>query len=38
MQRLPTLEAHWRALGDVSNLFDPQECWNDPKAVDYAFV
>lgn len=28
----------WRALGDICNLFEPQECWNFLKAAGYASV
>jgi transposase len=31
-----TFEALWAALGDICDLFDPQECWNYFKAADYA--
>jgi transposase len=31
-----TLEALWRALGEICDLFSPQECWNYLKAVGYA--
>ena len=31
-----TLDALWRALGDVCDLFEPQECWNYLKAAGYA--
>ena len=33
-----TLDALWRAVGDICDLFDPQECWNDLKAAGYASV
>jgi transposase len=33
-----TFDAHWRALGDICNLFDPQECWNFLRAAGYASV
>jgi transposase len=33
-----TFEALWRALGDICNLFEPQECWNFLKAAGYASV
>jgi hypothetical protein len=23
-----TYDALWRAIGDICNLFEPQECWN----------
>jgi len=29
-----TFDALWRALGDICNLFEPQECWNFPKAAE----
>jgi hypothetical protein len=28
--------ALWRTLGDICNLFEPQECWNYLKAAGYA--
>ncbi len=31
-----TFDALFKALGDVCNLFDPQECWNFMKAAGYA--
>jgi len=31
-----TVEALWRALGDICDLFQPQECWNYLKAAGYA--
>ena len=31
-----TLDALWRTLGDICNLFEPQECWNYLKAAGYA--
>ena len=31
-----TLEALWRALGEICDLFSPQECWNYLKATGYA--
>ena len=31
-----TLEDLWRAIGDICDLFDPTECWNDFKAAGYA--
>jgi transposase len=33
-----TFDALWRALGDICNLFEPQECWNFLKAAGYASV
>jgi transposase len=33
-----TLDALWRALGDICDLFEPQECWNYLKAAGYASV
>ena len=33
-----TFDALWRALGDICNLFEPQECWNFLKAAGYAAV
>jgi transposase len=33
-----TFEALWRALGDICNLFEPDECWNFLKAAGYASV
>ena len=31
-----TFEALWRAVGDICDLFEPQECWNYLKAAGYA--
>ena len=31
-----TCEALWRAVGDICNLFAPEECWNYFKAAGYA--
>jgi transposase len=31
-----TVEALWRAIGDICELFGPQECWNYLKAARYA--
>jgi transposase len=31
-----TFDALWRALGDICDLFEPQECWNFLKAAGYA--
>ncbi|MFC5483222.1 IS630 family transposase [Microvirga aerilata] len=33
-----TLDALWRALGDICDLFEPRECWNFLKAAGYASV
>ena len=33
-----TLDALWRAVGNICGLFEPQECWNDLKAAGYASV
>ncbi len=33
-----TFDALWRALGDICNLFAPDECWNYLKAAGYASV
>jgi transposase len=33
-----TFEALWRAIGDICDLFEPQECWNYLKAAGYASV
>jgi len=33
-----TFGALWRALGDICDLFEPQECWNYLKAAGYASV
>jgi transposase len=33
-----TLDALWRALGDICDLFEPQECWNYLKAAGYASI
>jgi transposase len=31
-----TFDALWRAIGDICDLFSPQECWNYLKAAGYA--
>ncbi|WP_279596668.1 IS630 family transposase [Methylobacterium sp. J-001] len=31
-----TFDALWRAIGDICDLFEPQECWNFLKAKGYA--
>jgi transposase len=31
-----TLDALWRAIGDICDLFEPQECWNYLRAAGYA--
>jgi transposase len=33
-----TFDALWRALGDICNLFEPDECWNYLRAAGYASV
>jgi transposase len=33
-----TFDALWRAIGDICDLFEPQECWNFLKAAGYASV
>ncbi|WP_099513636.1 IS630 family transposase [Microvirga ossetica] len=33
-----TVDALWRAVGNICNLFEPQECWNYLKAAGYASV
>jgi transposase len=33
-----TLEALWRTLGEICNLFEPDECWNYLRAAGYASV
>ena len=33
-----TFDALGRALGDICNVFEPQECWNFLKAAGYASV
>jgi hypothetical protein len=30
-----TLDAPWRAIGEVCGLFDPDECWNHFKEAGY---
>jgi hypothetical protein len=30
-----TYDTLWRALGDICNLFQPQECWNYLKDAGY---
>ena len=31
-----TLDALWKAVGEICDLFDPDECWNFFKAAGYA--
>jgi hypothetical protein len=31
-----TLDALWRAVGDICDLYSPDECWNYLKAAGYA--
>lgn len=31
-----TLDALWRAVGDICGLYSPEECWNYLKAAGYA--
>ena len=31
-----TVEALWQAIGDICDLFEPQECWNYLRAAGYA--
>lgn len=31
-----TIDALWRAVGEICDLFEPQECWNFFKAAGYA--
>jgi transposase len=31
-----TFDTLWRTVGDICNLFEPQECWNYLKAAGYA--
>jgi transposase len=33
-----TLDALWRAIGDICNLFEPGECRNYFTAAGYGFV
>jgi len=33
-----TVDALWRAIADICDLFEPQECWNYLKAAGYASV
>ena len=33
-EKARTYEALWRALGDICDLFIPQECWNYLKTQD----
>jgi transposase len=33
-----TVDALWRAIGDICDLFEPQECWNYLRAAGYASV
>ncbi len=30
------VDALWRTLGNISDLFGPQECWNSLKTAGYA--
>ncbi len=30
-----TYDALWRAVGDIRDLFEPKECWNDLKEAGY---
>lgn len=30
-----TIDALWRAVGEICDLFDPDECWNYFKAAGY---
>ena len=30
-----TIEALWRAVGEICDLFEPQQCWNFFKAARY---
>ncbi len=31
-----TIDALWKAVGEICDLFDPQECWNFFNAAGYA--
>ncbi len=31
-----TIDALWKAIGDICDLYSPQECWNYLKAAGYA--
>ena len=31
-----TIDALWRAVGDICSLYSPDECWNYLKAAGYA--
>ena len=31
-----TFDALWKAIGDICDLYDPEECWNFFKAAGYA--
>ena len=31
-----TFDTLWRAVGDICDLFEPQECWNYLNATGYA--
>jgi hypothetical protein len=33
-----TYDALWRAVGDICDLFEPQECWNYLKDAGYVAV
>lgn len=30
-----TYDALWRSIGDISDLFEPEECWNVFKHAGY---
>jgi hypothetical protein len=30
-------DALWRSVGDICDLFEPHEWWNDLKAASYGF-
>lgn len=32
----PTIEALWRAVGSICDLYSPDECWNYIKTAEYA--
>ncbi|MEM9705724.1 MAG: IS630 family transposase, partial [Pseudomonadota bacterium] len=33
-----TIDALWRAVGDICELYDPDECTNYFKAAGYGFI
>lgn len=31
-----TIDARWQAIGNICDLYTPEECWNFLKAAGYA--